>query len=199
MTGKTHRQYGVCFACLASMLFYVLDITAINYYIALPILLMTSKSGAAFPDVDHTWRNVKDKTVVNKIINVIIHATGGKHRSWQTHSLDICAVFILTSLFLPQTLFNMGKMTNVNSEVLQLLMLGFASGWVSHMIADMFTSEGVRLFCFSKMKVAFVPRKLGPIVFNTGHSWEEFNYRMVRIINIALGVICLIYPFLYMA
>ena len=29
------------------------------------------------------------KTTFSRIINILIHITGGKHRSWQTHSLDI--------------------------------------------------------------------------------------------------------------
>ncbi|MBO5387970.1 MAG: hypothetical protein J6A59_07520, partial [Lachnospiraceae bacterium] len=84
MTGPTHRQYSVCFGAIALMLIYRLGITEINYYLAMPIILTTSRFGAQFPDFDHEWQNVGDKTVVKRLINILIHLTGGKHRSWQT-------------------------------------------------------------------------------------------------------------------
>lgn len=196
MTGPTHKQYSVCFACLTMMLFYNLDITKINYYLALIIVLMTSKSGALFPDLDHNWNNIGNKTVPNKIINTIIHLTGGKHRSWQTHSIDICAWFTASAYYLPKYLYSKGLISVVNREVLTILALGFASGWISHMFADMLNGVGVRLFCWNKMHVAFVPKQLFGFRFNTGHEWEAFNYKVIKMINVLLGVVCLIYPFI---
>ena len=106
MTGPTHRQYSICFACLAAMLFFTMGISHVNYYLALPILLSASRAGALFPDVDHNWQNVSDNTVINKIINTLIHLTGGKHRSWQTHSIDICAWFTIISYIIPNRLYH---------------------------------------------------------------------------------------------
>jgi membrane-bound metal-dependent hydrolase YbcI (DUF457 family) len=176
------------------MLFYKLGITEINYYLALIIVLMTSKVGALFPDLDHDWHSIGNKTVPNKIINVLIHATGGKHRSWQTHSIDICAWFTVAAFTLPSYLTKEGIISQVNREVLSILWLGFASGWISHLFSDMLTSAGVRLFCFVNKKIKLVPRKIGKLVFNTGHEWEAFNYKVIKIINIFLGIICLAYP-----
>lgn len=194
MTGPTHRQYSICFACLTAMLFFNLGITNINYYLALPILLMTSKSGALFPDIDHSWQNVHDKTVINRILNFIIRHTGGKHRSWQTHSIDICLWFTVLSYIIPLTLYKKGILSEVNKEVMIILLLGFASGWISHLFSDMLTSEGVKLLFFLDFKVRLVPKKLFGFKFNTGHEWESFNFKVVRIINIILGIACLIYP-----
>lgn len=194
MTGPTHRQYSICFSYIALMLSYSLGISKINYYLALPIVLLTAKSGALFPDVDHDWVNVSDKTTLNKIINALIHATGGKHRSWQTHSIDIVALYTITAWYLPRRLFELGKISEVNKEVMLLVFMGFASGWISHLFSDMLTSAGVRLVCWSKFKLKLVPRKLGPVVFNTGHEWEAFNYKVIKMINLLLGILCLIYP-----
>lgn len=196
MTGPTHKQYSVCFACITMMLFYNLGITEINYYLALIIVMMTSKVGALFPDLDHDWSNVGNKTVPNKIINTLIHLTGGKHRSWQTHSIDICTWFTLLSYFLPKYLYNKGILSAVNREVLSILCLGFASGWISHLFSDMLTSAGVRVLCFVNKKVKLVPKKIGSFKFNTGHEWEAFNYKVVKFINIFLGIICIAYPIL---
>lgn len=197
MTGPTHRQYSICFGLITLVILYVYNITNVNYYLALPIILMASKSGALFPDVDHHWEAVHDKTVVNKIINVIIHITGGKHRSWQTHSIDLCLYFTTASYLVPTVLYNKGIISCTNMEVAVLLLLGFASGWISHLFSDMLTSAGVRLICFlPKSKISLVPKKIGKLRFNTGHEWEAFNFKIIRVINIVLGIYTLIYPFI---
>lgn len=194
MTGPTHRQYGICFAYIVSIISYNLGLTQINYYIALILLLIAAKIGSKFPDLDHDWHNIGDKTILNKIINTLIHITGGKHRSWQTHSWDICIWYTIIASFLPSYLFYINKISEVNKEISTLLLLGFASGWISHLTADMLTSEGVRLVCFLRFRVKLVPKKLGPLVFNTGNVWEAFNYKVMKIVNIVLAVICIIYP-----
>lgn len=196
MTGQTHNQYAVSGAFIASIIIYKTGLTEINYYLALPILILVSKYGGKFPDVDHHWGNVKDKTVPNWIINKIIHLTGGKHRSWQTHSIDIVFVASLLAYFLPNILFINGKISLVNKEVVSIIALGFMSGWISHIFSDMLTSAGVRIACWSKLKVALVPKNIGKLRFNTGHEWEQFNYSLIRKINIVLGIICLVYPYM---
>lgn len=196
MTAPTHRQYSVSFALITNLLLYKYSITEINYYLALPIMLMAGKSGALFPDVDHIWQNVKDKTILNWFINKIIHLTGGKHRSWQTHSIDIAIIFTFASYILPIYLFNMGYLSQVNKEVMSIILLGFSSGWISHIFSDMLTSAGVRVICFLKFKVAFVPKHIGKLRFNTGNEWEAFCYKTTRIINVFLGILCLVYPFM---
>lgn len=175
---------------------YKNNITVVNYYLSLLILLLISKQGALFPDVDHIWKNVKEKTTVNWIINKLIHITGGKHRSWQTHSIDIWAIFGFITCFLPNYLYNKGVIDIVNKEVLSLVLIGFISGWGSHLFSDMLTPEGVRLVCWNNFKLKFVPRAVGRLKFNTGGSWEEFNYKTMRIINIIIGVISILLPFI---
>ena len=194
MTGPTHRQYSVCFGLIALMLSYKYGFTEVGYYLTIPIVLMASRFGAIFPDIDHDWQNVPDKTVVKRIINILIHATGGKHRSWQTHSADICAYFTIASYLIPKYLLSKGYLTLVNKEVLSLLLLGFCSGWISHLFSDMLNSVGIRLVCFSKLRIAFVPKKIGKFRFNTGHEWEAFNFKVIKMINVVLGVIAMIYP-----
>lgn len=196
MTSKTHKVYSVSFALIVGMVMYKNNITVVNYYLSLLILLLISKQGALFPDVDHIWKNVKEKTTVNWIINKLIHITGGKHRSWQTHSIDIWAIFGFITCFLPNYLYNKGVIDIVNKEVLSLVLIGFISGWGSHLFSDMLTPEGVRLVCWNNFKLKFVPRAVGRLKFNTGGSWEEFNYKTMRIINIIIGVISILLPFI---
>lgn len=196
MTAPTHRQYSVTFAFITAMFICRYSISEINYFLALGILILTSKYGALFPDVDHNWQNVKDKTVPNFIINKIIHLTGGKHRSWQTHSLDIVCIVTILSYYGPIILFNYGKISAVNKEVLSIMLLGFSSGWLSHVFADMLNGVGVRIVCWSKKTVAFVPKKIGKFRFNTGHEWEKFCYKSTKIINMFLGISALVFPYI---
>lgn len=197
MTGPTHKQYSVSLAYLTVILIYMLDMTQINYYLALMIVLMTSKLGALFPDLDHDWSNIGNKTVTTKVINTLIHVTGGKHRSWQTHSIDICAVFTVGAYLLPRYLYSKSILSEIDKEVLSILMIGFASGWISHMFSDMLTSAGVRVIFFINKKVRLVPKKIGSLKFNTGHEWEAFNYKFIKLLNILLGIVCITYPLFY--
>lgn len=194
MTYPTHKQCAISFAFLVAILIHNFSLSGINYYISLPILILTAKYGGLFPDIDHTWANVKEKTIPNLLINKLIHLTGGRHRSWQTHSIDIVIAFTIVSNKIPQVLYERGIISAVDKEVLWLILLGFISGWVSHIVSDMFTSAGVRLVCWGKYKVRLVPKSIGSLRFNTGHEWEEFVYRVVKTLNIALGFICIIYP-----
>ena len=194
MTGPTHRQFSIAFGLTALMFLYTTGITKINYYLAIPIVLMSSKWGAQFPDFDHEWKNVGDKTIVKRLINILIHITGGKHRSWQTHSIDLCAYSTIFAYVLPNMLFNMGKISEINKEVMALLLLSFCSGWISHIFSDMLNGAGVRLVCFMNYKVALVPKKIGKLRFNTGNEWEAFCYKVIKVLNIILGIVSLLYP-----
>ena len=158
MTAQTHKQFAISWAYLGGILIYTLRASNINYYLVLILLLSIAKIGALFPDVDHVWKNVKEKTTINWLINKFIHLTGGKHRSWQTHSWDICIISILACYFLNNYLYSKDIISNINFEIVSIITTGFNLGWASHLFSDMLTSEGVRLICFINYKVALVPR-----------------------------------------
>lgn len=196
MTYQTHRAFAVGWVMIGNIILYSKGLTEINYYLALIIMLQLGKCGALFPDVDHNWNNVKEKTMPNLIINKIIHLTGGKHRSWQTHSIDITAIFTVVAFILPNKLYEQQILTEVNREVLSIILIGFSMGWISHLFSDMLTSSGVYLFCFNKRKFALVPKKLFGIKFKTGEEWEQFVFSLTRILNMVIGIACLVYPVL---
>lgn len=193
MTAVTHRQYALGLVYLVAMYLYSKGLTSINYYLALPILISTAKYGALFPDLD---QGAKDKSIINLFIYKIIILTGGKHRSRHTHSVDITLLAVMISLNLPNALYEAGKITIINKEVMTLLLVGFTSGWVSHIIADMLTSDGVYFLSFLNKKIALVPKRIFGLRFNTGNEWEAFNFRVMRMVNIVLGTITLAYPYL---
>ena len=197
MTYMTHRQFAVFWALAGTIIIYMKGLTEINYYLALMIVIPIAKVGAEFPDYDHAWQNVKNKTVPSWIINKMIHITGGKHRSWQTHSLDIVICATILSYFLPNKLYELGYISIINKEVLNIIMVGFSLGWLSHLFLDMLTSGKIRLFCFSKFKIGFVPRKIFKLKFNTGGEWEQFVYTVTKILNILVGIVVILFPLIY--
>ena len=196
MTYLTHKRCAVWVAIVGCMFLYTRGMNNINYYLALIIIIQFSKVGALFPDVDHNWQNVKEKTAVNWVINKIIHITGGKHRSWQTHSIDITAGFCFLSAFLPEYLLTQGSINVVDKEILSVVMVGFSLGWVSHILADMLNGTGVRLVCWNKKHVAFVPKQMLGMKFKTGDSWENFVSTLTQGMNVVSGIIAILYPFL---
>ena len=196
MTGKTHRRFSICFAYIMIILLYEFNLSEVNYYLSIPIVILIAQWGAKMPDFDHEWQNVGYKTTFSRIINILIHITGGKHRSWQTHSLDIWTWFTLLSYILPIRLYNLGKLSKVNEEIALLVLLSVSTGWLSHLFADMLNGTGIRLVFFSKKTIAFVPKKIFKLRFNTGNEWEQFVYHFIQAINYVLGIIMVCYPFI---
>ena len=154
MTYKTHREFSVWFALIINILLYEMKLIHTNYYLSMMVVVLFSKQGALFPDVDHNWQNVKEKTMLNRVINYLIHLTGGKHRSWQTHSFDIWLVSLLGFLYLAN------RLSFEDRAVALLVIAGFYGGWFSHLFSDMLSSDGVRLFCWLKtFKLRLVPKR----------------------------------------
>lgn len=197
MTGPTHKQYSILFACITLMIMFNTSISEINYYLNIPIVMAISKYGALFPDIDHEWKNVGNKTVLNRVLNFLIRHTGGKHRSRHTHSLDICLIFTILSCILPKHLCDIGYISSINREVMILISISFASGWISHLFSDLLTIGGIRILFWQRKVVKIVPKQIGKMKFNTGGEWEKFNYKFIKVTNKIIGVICLIYPILY--
>lgn len=196
MTYLTHRRCAVWVAIIGCMFLYNRGMQHINYYLALIMTIQFSKVGGLFPDIDHQWKNVKEKTAINWVINKIIHITGGKHRSWQTHSIDIVVGFCVLTFWLPGFLFEKNYIGVVDKEILSAMMTGFSLGWVSHILADMLNGVGVRLVCWSKKHVALVPKQLFGLKFKTGESWESFVSTFTQGLNIVTGCLAIIYPYI---
>lgn len=194
MGGQTHKQYSILFACITLIIMFNIGVSSINYFLTIPIVMAISKSGALFPDIDHAWVNVANKTVINKILNTVIRKTGGKHRSRHTHSADICLAFTLIWYIIPTYLYNIGLLSSVNKEVAILLVLSFSSGWVSHLFSDMLTTDGIYILVICKKRLSIVPKKIGKLRFNTGGDWEKFNYKFIKATNKVAGTICVLYP-----
>ena len=192
MTAPTHRRFSVCFALLGAMF---IQFNNVNYYLAIIILLSFSRVGGLFPDVDHQWNKVKEKTAFNWCINKLIHLTNGHHRSWQTHSWDIAILFTVLSFKIPKWLFTVGIYSEIDREVLTLVLVGFSLGWLSHLFSDMLNHVGVRIVCWNNKKVKFVPKQLFGMKFVTGDDWEIFVNKFQKYLNFLIGLVVVAYPY----
>lgn len=201
MTYKTHREFSIWFALVLNIILYERGLINTNYYLSMMVILLFSKQGALFPDVDHHWDNVKEKTMLNKVVNFIIHKTGGKHRSWQTHSFDIWACSLLAFIYLANRL-------NFEDRAVALLIIsGFYGGWFSHLFSDMLSRDGVRLFFWlKKFKLRLVPNRANLVLnltvsFSVGFISLIYCYLSFRFnfCNLIIGLIGFVISILLVA
>jgi inner membrane protein len=197
MTAPTHKQFSITWAALGALLLYLMEMTEINFYLSLIIMIQMGKVGALFPDLDHHWNNIKEKNALTWLVNKVLSITGAKHRSWQTHSLDIAILLTIMSIKLPANLYEVGILSNANKEVLSVILLGFMVGWLSHLFSDMLTPGGVRVLFFSRKTLEFVPRKLLGFSFSTGSLWEDMVFRVAQMVNIGVLIICVTFPIFF--
>lgn len=194
MTAHTHRRFAVTFALLGAL---IIENSLVNYYIGVVLLLTFSRFGGLFPDLDHHWHSVKEKTDLNWIINKILRWTGAKHRSWQTHSWDIAILFCIASWLVPEVLYtDYGIISVVDKEILKMILMGYSLGWFSHLFSDMLNYAGVRLVSWHTYKIRIVPKKLFSLRFKTGEEWESFCNSFEKYLNRVLGMLVAIYPFI---
>lgn len=197
---ETHVKASFSFTYIGAIILYSYNLISLNYYLALILLILFCKVGATFPDLDLEWKNIQNKTLVNFIINKIIYFTKGRHRSWQTHSWDICiGIGILGYMGLNRLQSN-NLLNHCDYEVLFVIFAGFMLGWCSHLFTDMLTTRGVRLFFFLDYKITLVPRISNKkkvsimfiILFAIGFYLLNIgNLYGIIIVGLSIGFFCL--------
>lgn len=144
-------------------------IPGVNPLLQLAIMYPASQYGSTFPDNDHHWEAVGNKSPVNWVVHKILHLSKPKHRSWQTHSILFTGALLLM-LF---TLVSLGDRiwsdpTATDWILMRLLAYGFILGVVSHLVADFINPSGIHLY--PGYKIRAVPRTS---FFATGGVWES--------------------------
>lgn len=143
MTGKTHRKFSVIFGFIITIMLYREGLLIYNYYLTLIMMCLVEQIGATSNDLDLAFSNSPMKSVPARIGNFVIHALGGKHRNWVTHSIDLSCVYLgLCTLFVIK-LEEIGIFSQEDLSLSILLIVAFFSGWFSHLIADCFTTAGI--------------------------------------------------------
>lgn len=194
MTYVTHKRFAVNFALLGVMILNLVGLSHINSYLALILSIPFAKLGGEFPDYDLDWDQIQDKTIGKWIINKLIYLTGGRHRAWQTHSLDIAALAFIGALIANNMLIKYEVFNIVDSEIMYTITISFTLGWLSHLFADMLTNRGIQVFCFWKQKIRLVPKKFLGVSMSAGGEWENFIYKLVSAVNIVLAVAAIAAP-----
>lgn len=169
MTRETHSTGGVCISLI--MLNSIFTLFLIPYDIAYKILLIAlffhfSYIGSLFPDIDQR------KSSISQMYPFLSKHLGSKcrHRGF-THSLLCLALIILI-------LYTILHVSNFNIIFL-IIFIGFICGYISHLILDFFTAEGIELFF--PWKANFKIAKI-----KTGSKIEKMINKLLKICNIFL-------------
>lgn len=152
MTGKTHIIGGIA----ASLAFAQIT----NYE---PVILLGAGAvGALIPDICHGGSKIgRTFPLVSKIINVLFG-----HRTF-THSF----IFLMMAAFLFNTFLP-------NEAVTAGLLVGMAS----HLLLDMATKNGIKLFFPFKITVRF------PLTAKTGGTVEYVIFAMLSLLTVYFGM-----------
>lgn len=125
-----------------------------------------------------------------------------KHRSWQTHS-----EVTLLSIYLLMTAKHLPFLSSpIDYVIVNLIMLGFGLGVLSHLLLDSLTTEGIRIALFVFIS-SFFPSlrwtkrlttfRLVPAthMFATGSAWEMSVRRALSVTQYLLVIVVLLYTF----
>lgn len=169
MTGNTHSKGGICFALILLNLFIVKVIPAYNiaYKILLVIMFFAgSYIGSLFPDID------QKKSSISKMLPFLAKTFGAKcrHRGF-THSLLCLGIFSL--------ILGIISFLSEFNIIVTSLSLGLICGYISHLILDLLTADGIEIFYPCKINF-----KLGSI--KTGSKGEKFADKFINFLTIAL-------------
>lgn len=204
MQGNTHRVGGALSCLLGYTILYNKGMVMqdVNPLLQLTVMYPFAIYGSVVSDLDHNWNSAPAKDPISKGINDLLHLTTGirkktgsknpilsvldaKHRSWQTHSDLFLFVFVALGIFLSG-----GDISNANTIILKLVLMGFVLGLISHLVLDSLTPAGIWCIVPSiigRRRVAFrlVPKTK---FFATGGSWELIVRTIMYFVIIILGI-----------
>ena len=163
MTSPTHRNFAIVGACVGTIALQELNMNPVShkdyellaYGTMFLINYVFGVEGGKYPDIDHLWKNIKEKTALNKIINSILRLTGFGHRNPVTHSFDIWLVSYILLIASAKRLITY----TVLSKAIVMIVTAFWIGYLTHLLADALSMDGTRIFFWnSKWKLRFVPK-----------------------------------------
>ena len=132
MTGRTHDLAAVSFLSLAFVLSPLEKISITTLFLC----LLFNQIGGILPDIDQPtaplWKNLPVTKSIGRIIDKVLF---GGHR-FLTHSIVGLVIFTLLAYFL----LNIFHSSNINNN---LIIVSFVIGYLSHLVFDSITKEGV--------------------------------------------------------
>jgi len=161
MTARTHDVFA--FASL---------ITVGAYYPPASLNLTTlfvsavgSIIGSLLPDIDQASNRLWDLLPGGDFIGRFLKNIFLSHRTLSHSIIGVFAVYKLLDLILPLVL-------NPNFISVQIVCLSIMIGYLSHLLLDAFTEEGLPLFFPLKLKIGFPPIRSWRI--KTGKWFEKY-------------------------
>lgn len=208
MLYKTHRKSDITgyiatiwlLSLTGVLQFQLFPFTKYNFYsiVALLVIFVGVRFGGHYPDFDHPPSNIKPRNFITVFISSILQLLKAKHRSRHTHSFILVTITwlilgILLNAGLTDLVYRFSKQGIDLSWILWILQLGYFGilmGIYFHLVADMMTSDGV--YIFLNKKIAIVPnlRTKNGAFFKTGDTWEDIYGKLLNVINIILGILC---------
>lgn len=231
MTGKTHKMGGVLMSVVGFTILKHNDLLLSNVNEGLQWLVMYPFCvwGSVASDIDHHWESCPCRDLPSLVAHKLLHITDPiykylntrlttsekkasviyklirfltpRHRSWQTHSdLTLLSVLYLLYCIVSNNLVIGGRNDTL---ILNLILTGICLGFISHLILDLLTPEGIwnsivvvlnRTVCKGNLprtleKWHFVPRRS---FFATNSSWEGFIYKLLKVL-IVISVFYLLF------
>jgi inner membrane protein len=161
MTARTHDV--IAFATL---------ITTAAYYPPTNISITTALTcligcviGALIPDLDQASNRLWDLLPAGNIIGKLFRNLFLHHRTLSHSILGIYLFYLLLSFIIPRLL-------NPQFVDFKIVLISVMIGLTSHIVADMFTKDGIPLFFPFSLKIGFPPFKI--LRVTTGNFIEKF-------------------------
>ena len=150
MNYRAHKIGGTCSGLIASALLFADNPTTINFISSL-LIISGASIGSVMPDIDKPTSKIGRKFFI-KPISTYIHKKYG-HRTI-THSAILSLVF-LSLLVCSSYMFK-----DIPFYFYSNFTIGFSVGYISHLVLDSLTVEGIPLFYpFDKTKYRFMKFK----------------------------------------
>jgi hypothetical protein len=203
MQGKTHARGGEVAAMTGYFILSTrgsLHSNLVPDIVSFAIIYPFAIWGSKLPDQDHNYHAIPCRDTVSMGFYYLLHATkklrdsmpqksgylydtlgifDAKHRSWQTHSFEVMILLIfITGLFSNPNAFS--GMSPVSLIILQLVFTGISLGWLSHIILDWLTPDGINCVTFQLINWSLGKHVLPDKIkicpqshyFATGNGWE---------------------------
>lgn len=162
MTGRTHDLAAFTALGITAMIYPLPEMTLATGLVA----VIANMIGGIAPDIDQPtapfWRNLP----VGKFVAKILFPLTGGHR-FLSHSILGIGIFGVAFFYLLQLL-----KPSFPALDMQVIWWAFMIGFVSHLVTDSFTREGVPWFLPIPVKIGFPPMK--SLRLPTGGFVERF-------------------------
>jgi len=166
MTDKTHLSTGLLFSSIVFLLLFQLQLSP-----ALAVILVLSTLlGASTPDLDTPsgglWQKIPAGSIISRIVKPVFIG-GHRHLS---HSFLGMAIFTFLFWLLLRSIF---PFLDFQLETFNFVLVAYATGFFSHLFADMFTEAGVPIFFPWDYHFGIPPDPFGKVRIKTGRWFEN--------------------------